>query len=579
MKLINKESVKLINQFSKKYRFQFLILFACIIITNILGSLYPLILGRIVDEVFYNNDVSKFARIVVIYLLVFAFNQLFHFLLNYVWVQIATTYLFDIRKAVFSKVLKLHGIELENLNTGDLIYRIREDVRHFLDIIHWSLFYGIGSLAEISFSIVLVSSVNKTLAFVIIIFLPLVTSISKYYSRMLAVRYKKLESEKGSLISWCYELIQNMDLLKLMNSIKRVQRIHARNLIGISRNEIEITKLELISERIAELLMLVCSLIIFSISAFFIKDNVLTIGGFVSIVAYFNKTAFSYKNLNGTFSDIARSAASIDRIREILEKESETDIDPVTELNNQALTLEFSRVSYSYGHNQLLSDINLKCNQNDVIAIVGESGCGKSTMINLINRIYTIDRGEILFCNENVNKIKLSKLRDIVGIVNQNISIFDGTIRYNLVFTDDPYKDDEISNVLKKVGLDKYVKNLESGIDTQISSRVLELSNGERQRFGIARVLLKNPSIVILDESTSNLDAKTEQLVQETIHKLKENKIVIVIAHNPQTILHADKVAIIKNGRVLGFDTHEVLINRNYDYRRFFKNAIEMNGN
>lgn len=279
-----------------------------------------------------------------------------------------------------------------------------------------------------------------------------------------------------------------------------------------------------------------------------------------------------FRLLNERINAIGKNTVSIGRVAEILEKESETEnIDNENfEINHG--NIQFKDVFFNYQKNvYVLNGINFGIKSGEVISIVGFSGAGKTTLVNLIYKLYEIDRGTILIDGKDINDFNLHNLRAQIGIVHQDTYIYDATLRYNLIFSDEKNRDSEIVDALKRAHLSKYYKSLVNGLDTALKTSNTALSGGQRQRLAIARIFLKNPRILIFDEATSSLDFEAETIIKEAWNDLCKNRTILVIAHRLSTIINSDKIAVLDGGQIVGFDSHQELLENNDLYKKLFK--------
>lgn len=289
----------------------------------------------------------------------------------------------------------------------------------------------------------------------------------------------------------------------------------------------------------------------------------ITSGNFVSFITALIMLYTPIKNLGNNLNDVQFSFMAIDRIFDMLNRKPAIgDTTNSLEINTLQNSIEFKNVSFKYGPKlpYVLENINFKANAGTTTALVGNSGGGKTTIVNLLPRFYNITSGEILFDNKDIRSIKLSSLRKNISVVFQDNFLFSGTIRENILFGKENATEEEINKAVKMAYLDEFIATLDKGLETQIGERGIRLSGGQKQRIAIARAFLKNAPIVVLDEATSALDNKAEAIVQKAIENLMKDKTVFVIAHRLSTIKNADKIIVINKGKIAEEGTHEELL-------------------
>lgn len=289
----------------------------------------------------------------------------------------------------------------------------------------------------------------------------------------------------------------------------------------------------------------------------------ITSGNFVSFITALIMLYTPIKNLGNNLNDVQFSFMAIDRIFDMLNRKPAIgDTTNSLEINTLQNSIEFKNVSFKYGPKlpYVLENINFKANAGTTTALVGNSGGGKTTIVNLLPRFYNITSGEILFDNKDIRSIKLSSLRKNISVVFQDNFLFSGTIRENILLGKENATEEEINKAVKMAYLDEFIATLDKGLETQIGERGIRLSGGQKQRIAIARAFLKNAPIVVLDEATSALDNKAEAIVQKAIENLMIDKTVFVIAHRLSTIKNADKIIVINKGKIAEEGTHEELL-------------------
>jgi subfamily B ATP-binding cassette protein MsbA len=277
------------------------------------------------------------------------------------------------------------------------------------------------------------------------------------------------------------------------------------------------------------------------------------------------------KSLGNVFNELQNGLASADRVFSILDIKSDiNDIDNAVELNQFENHITFKNVSFHYDQlsQKVLKNIDFSIKSGQILALVGPSGAGKSTLVDLIPRFYDVTNGAINIDGKNIKNVKLDSLRSLMGIVTQETFLFDDSVKANIAYGLDFVSDDIIKNAAIAANANEFIKELPEGYDTIIGERGVKLSGGQRQRIAIARAIVKNPPILILDEATSSLDTESEKNVQDAIEKLMHNRTVIVIAHRLSTVYNADKIIVLDKGLIVDMGTHKELINKDGLYKQ-----------
>ena len=301
-------------------------------------------------------------------------------------------------------------------------------------------------------------------------------------------------------------------------------------------------------------------------------DGVWTLGDFTAFILAITQMYQPIKNFAQLNSTIQKAVAGSERVFEILdEKNSIYDLPNAKVLDSFSKDIVYKNVNFSYEKGkQILRGINIDIKKGQTVAFVGSSGSGKSTIANLVLRFYDVDNGEILVDGINIKDLKLSSLRDKIGVVSQDVFLFNDTIKYNISYGKMDATDEEIETVAKAANAHKFISKMPKGYNTLIGERGMKLSGGEKQRIAIARAMLKNPPILVLDEATSALDSESEKLVQEAIETLMKNRTVILIAHRLSTVINADKIVVIDKGCVAEVGKHQELLDKGGIYSKLY---------
>lgn len=553
------------------YKMQFIGVFLIIVVTTAIVAFYPYLFGKLIDALFYDKNISMFVKIVLIYLVIYIINQILHYRLDIMVAKLGIQYSFDIKKNLLHKVLTYKSKDLSSLNTGDIISRVNKDADEPLNFIYHDIFYGLSAFMDFLMCFGIIAFINSTLAIIMLIMSLVVFLLSKYFEAKLAPLYKNIIKQRAKNSNWLFEVLNGMRDLKLIFSVDRCFDKYMKTETEIVDFSYRIAKKEIMAERVNDGVKLISTIIIYFFAAAFIIQNMLTLGGLVACVDYFNRMMLMMDRIYARIFRVSKRMASIDRVMEIEDFDSENDLSSNEQFDIAEGEVVFDAVTFAYEDNKkVLDQINLSIRPGERIALVGRSGEGKSTIAQLICRLYEVNQGEIRIDGKNINEIDVHSLRRQIGIVNQNAAIFSNTIRYNLIFSNKKERDHEIWEVLKQVEMDKVIAQLPKGLDTYLTSAGLALSGGQYQRLAIARAYLKKAAIMIFDESTSAIDGHTEESIIQSWNEMFKNHTVIVIAHRFSTIMNCDRVAVLENGKIVACDIHDTLVNTCESYRKLF---------
>ncbi|TCL56190.1 ATP-binding cassette subfamily B protein [Kineothrix alysoides] len=564
-----KGNLKLIWQFARNFKSYFILLYFCIITTTFIGSAYPYLFGRLVDEVFYDKNRSVFIQIVFLYGGLFLIGQILHFTLNITWAHLMTRFLFTVRKALFDKTFSLKAKTLYDIQTGDIVKRIRDDTDEFMHFIHWNVLYLSAGVISLLIALGMIFYFNVYIGFVTVTVTPLMTYLTRRFGNKVKVIYTKTRTEDGILQSWLYEILKGMREVVTLAASSRIIFQFAKKYIRIMRYSIETNRIEIISERVGTGVTLAAKMIVYILCGYFIWREQFSVGAFVSIAAYFEIVSAQLTEISQKWVAIQNNMTGVERVRWLLEQESEERYE--TPLIVTHGVVEFRHVDFAYQPGMdVLRDINIIINNGEKVALVGKSGAGKSTIANLMLAFFQPDNGVIYIDGQNINNVNLESLRRQIGIVWQDALLFDGTIRQNLLIARSDASEGEMDDALQKANLLGYIKSLPHGIDTVVGKGSQGLSGGQKQRLAIARIFLKNPKILIFDEATSSLDAENEEVVKESWNDLAEGRTVLIIAHRLSTISDSDRVAVLAEGHLAACAHHSQLFGNCVEYDELY---------
>lgn len=566
--------MKYIYNTTKGYRVQFFILFFSVLTSTITDTLFPAVIGELVDQIFYKKQMRGFLFYFLLYAGLYFINQCLYGLLNYTWAKLKVSYLINIRKQCFTHLLKLKATVLTKIKSGDVIKRIGDDTDFFLEFIHRSLFYILSNFLQLIISIGYLLYANIALGIIAIIMTPIMAYSIRFFSEKLMKKHQEIQTQKGLLDSWILEMITGIHQWKLLNAQTKVTDDYKFKTEQIICNEKQKGYLELTSESVNEALTLLGQLAIYSVAAFCVGKNTMTVGQFVACAAYFSTCSTYYNSLAKKITDISGNLVAIRRVEEFMDWEEEQENPESQDTQIEKGTICFKNVSFGYGKEMVLKEINLTIQSGEKIALIGKSGEGKSTVLQLIYRLYDPFEGTIYVDGKNIMEYTLSSLRTQIAVVQQNNGLFHGTLRENIILSNNKIADTRIWYILKGLKLKDVVESFPEGLDTKIGSGERELSGGQRQRIAIARCIFRNPKILLLDEATSALDTETETTVNTFIYKELPQTTIISIAHRFSTVLSSEKTVVIEHGQITNMGKHTYLMQENALYRSLYEEYL-----
>lgn len=563
----NQQRINTIWCFGKKYIPIFLISEICILVSYVISVLLPLNFKKLVDEVLYKNQYSLLYEVIRDYIFLFLIAAIFNFIYAFLWQYLSNHYVLDIKNKMFEKIIFAEASFLSRMNSGDMMTRIDVDSEQFIHIVQRNLFHFINSGVMCVGILFLVARINITISILLVVSAVLPIILTKLCGRFTEKYSRESRDISGDIVGKLYEVIKGFREIKIFKAegwaVKKI--FHPlKRLIYLGNN---VRKINFFVDKGISLINLIVTIIIYTFSVFLITKGEFTVGGFLAVIEYMTLLHKKFNWMLRIFLDWFNRKVSIDRVKEILEIRSEiSEGKEIKEISS----VEFRDIDFSYEKdNIVLKDLNFKVNKGEKIAIVGNSGNGKTTIISLLLGFYKANKGEILINGIPISEINAVTMRRKIGIVSQDIIIFEDTVRYNLNLGEE-FSYDKICNVLRAVKLLETIENLPDGIDTVISSSSHNLSGGQKQRLMIARMLLRTPDFIIMDEATSALDIETEMAISEYINNISDNTTMLIISHRFETIKNCNKILVLNNHKIEDIGTHKELLKRSPTYVSLF---------
>ena len=502
-------------------------------------------------------------------------KNLFVYLSSYVLTPIKNRIVNNMRVELYSKVLQLPIGYFTEKRKGDLISRITNDINEVEGSLIGTLEGWITDPLNIIFYFAVLFYVSPQLTLFLLICLPVIGFVIGRISRSLKKPSNEAAIKYGESLSVLDETLGGLRVIKAFNieAVLRSRFFKINNELTSAKNRIAFRR-DLASP-ISEFLSVAVFAAILWYGGTGILSGSIPLEGsaFIGYLALFYNIINPAKGLSTSFSNMRKGEAAINRIEEILNApvtvEDKTDGAILSSFNH---SIEFKNVTFAYDDVVILKDINLTIEKGKTVALVGSSGAGKSTLADLVPRFHDVSSGELLIDGVNIREYTLQSLRSQISIVTQEPILFNDTIANNIALgSEKEATNDAIEGAAKVANAYEFITQKEAGFDTNIGDRGGKLSGGERQRLTIARAVLKNPPILILDEATSSLDTESERLVQDAINNMMQNRTSIVIAHRLSTIRHADEIVVLQHGRIVQRGTHTLLMQEEGLYRKLIE--------
>lgn len=519
---------------------------------------------------------GKVSALVFVSLVILTFiflKNMFQYLSVYFLAPVRTGVVKDIRNAIFSKIIDLPLGYYSGERKGDIISRITTDVNEIEASIIRSLdlFFREPVMIIVYLGSLIYMSPGLTLF--VLILLPISGLIIGRIGRTLRRNSARVQKSMGSLLSIIEEAIGGLRIIKAFNAEEKTNEKFFQTNDHYTRLMIKNWRRRDLASPLSEFLGVAILILVMWYGGTLVlgQKSELSSAEFITYIGIFSQIINPAKQFTNAYYSVVKGMASVDRVNYILDTKS-----TIVEKNDALSLKEFKEaivyqdVSFRYNTAYVLRNINLTIEKGKTIAIVGQSGSGKSTLVDLLPRFYDVTEGDILIDGNSVKDYKIQDLRNLIGYVNQDPILFNDTFFNNIAFGVDHATEEEVINAAMVANAHEFIMSSPEGYQTFVGDRGGNLSGGQRQRISIARAVLKNPPILILDEATSSLDSESERLVQDALFRLMKNRTSLVIAHRLSTVQHADEICVLHKGEIIERGKHEELLKRNGAYRRLY---------
>ena len=582
---VTKELLVRILGYLKPYALQMTIVLILIGLSSVLGLLPTIITGRMIDEGLIQQNLPVLVKLILLSLVVTLGSQLIGVLQSYLNSWIAQHITFDMRNQMYRHLQKMSHRFFTTNSQGDIITRMTSDISGVQSIITSTMTSILSNSITLIAALVAMFQKNVVLALVGIVIVPLFMIPTKKVGKTrweITNESQKCQDEINGILNETLSVSGQL-LVKLFNK----EEVEAAHYEQINKKMVTLNLKESMAGRWFRLVLstvaTVGPMLIYLVGGVLMMkyDADLTVGDITVLVSLLGKMYSPVNSLLNLSVDWIRSMSLFQRLFDYFDMEVEIkNVEHPVVLNHVEGGIQFKDVCFHYQPDrQILKDISFDLTPGKSIAIVGPSGSGKSTIINLIPRIYDVISGEVLFDGVDVRQLDLAFLRSQIGLVSQETYLFNGTILDNLKYANPEATDDMIVEACRKANIHDFISRQTDGYNTMVGNRGLKLSGGEKQRLSIARVLLKDPAILIFDEATSSLDSISEDLIQSAIDPLIETKTSIIIAHRLSTVLACDEILVLKEGSIVERGQHDDLVKLGGTYTELyetqFKRALE----
>lgn len=574
-------SMKRYMKFVKPYNFQIFLTIVIGVIKFAIPLFIPILIKIVIDDIIgadaLTND-EKMTQLIywlggtaLVFLIV---RPPIEYYRQYLAQLVSNKILFDIRKKMYIHLQKLSLKYYSNTRAGEVISRVINDVEQTKNFVMIGLMNVWLDLATILIAIGIMLTMNVKLTLVTLLAFPFYAFSVKYFFGRLRDLTKERSQALAGVQSYLHERVQGMSIIKTFTLEKHEQKLFNETNGEFLDAAVKQTVWNAKAFAVVNTITDIAPLLVIAYAGYEAIHGRLSVGTMAAFIAYVERLYSPLRRLVNSSTTLTQSFASMDRVFELMDEEYDiVDKKGASTLGTSSGEVTFSNVSFQYekdGH-MILEDIDFRVNAGETVAFVGMSGGGKSTIISLIPRFYDVTKGQVLIDGKDVRDVTIESLRKQIGIVLQDNILFSDSVKSNILMGKPGATDEEVMEAAIAANAHDFIMELPEGYETKVGERGVKLSGGQKQRVAIARVFLKNPSILVLDEATSALDLESESLIQDSLEKLASNRTTIIVAHRLSTITHADNIIVIENGKVIENGSHAQLMKQRNNYYNLFQ--------
>lgn len=556
-----------------------------LIIISLLEFVIPQFEQYIIDKVIPKQDINLLFKVIVILLLTAIVLGILNYVSTYYMGVMSQNAITGLRNQLYSYILKLDTSFFQSSKTGDLMVRLTNDISNLQSLISANMLSMIGSIFTFIFVWVYIFIINWPMAVAVTVTFPLMFMIYRVFRNRIRAAFKAARLSQAQMSNQMQNTLTQINLIKSYTN-EDLEEDNFNEIASQNKNDmINATQNQAIFSPLIDFVNYLGVAIILALGAYFVIRQELTIGQLVAYLSYVAMLQSPIRAFTRILNQLQQSLVSYGRIMDIL-----AIIPTINNSNNVSQFpvikegINLKDVSFTYPIDHLLDenaalvaveDVTFKIPYGKTTALVGHSGSGKSTLTKLIDRLYDVDSGEISFDNLNIKDIDIKSLRENISIVSQDSYMIDGSIKENIRYGKRDASDQEIWQAAKLADIADYIDSLPEKMETQVGERGVKLSGGQKQRISIARALIKNAQIVILDEATASLDNESEKTIQKALENLMQSRTSLVIAHRLSTIHNADQIVVMDSGHVIEIGNHQTLMQKNGAYARLYNSQFE----
>lgn len=569
--------IKRVLKYIGKYKFSFIISLVLTLFSTVCTLYIPVLAGEAIDMIVGKGNVNfaGLTKILILILVAIIIGGISQYFTNTLNNRMANNTVKDMRTDAFNNLQYVPVSYIDSRNTGDIVSRIIADAEQFSDGLilgFQNLFSGVITILGTLF---FMFTINIWLALIVLVLTPLSLFVSKFISKRTYKYFKKQSEQRGKETSYIEEMLSNIEVVKSYH--REDENSENFDVINeeLGKDSLNATFFSSLTNPCTRFVNSIVYAVVGLSGALFAINGIITVGNLSASLAYANQYTKPFNDITGVITELQNAIACAGRLLEVIDAEKESDAKGQLPSNVKG-DFTVSDVAFSYDKNkELIKNLSFELKSGQRLAVVGPTGCGKTTLINLLMHFYDIDSGSIKVDGVDINTVSRKSLRQNVGMVLQDTWLKSGTIKENIVFGNENVTDEQVIEAAKKSHAHSFIKKLHNGYDTFIGEDGGSLSTGQKQLICITRLMLNPPPILILDEATSSIDLLTEQRITRSFMKLMKDRTSFVVAHRLKTIVESDLILVMKDGKVIESGTHKSLMEQNGFYKELYQSQFD----
>lgn len=569
--------IKRVLKYIGKYKFSFIISLVLTLFSTVCTLYIPVLAGEAIDMIIGKGNVNfaGLTKILILILVAIIIGGISQYFTNTLNNRMANNTVKDMRTDAFNNLQYVPVSYIDSRNTGDIVSRVIADAEQFSDGLilgFQNLFSGVITILGTLF---FMFTINIWLALIVLVLTPLSLFVSKFISKRTYKYFKKQSEQRGKETSYIEEMLSNIKVVKSYH--REDENSENFDVINeeLGKDSLNATFFSSLTNPCTRFVNSIVYAVVGLSGALFAINGIITVGNLSASLAYANQYTKPFNDITGVITELQNAIACAGRLLEVIDAEKESDAKGELPSNVKG-DFTVSDVAFSYDKNkELIKNLSFELKSGQRLAVVGPTGCGKTTLINLLMHFYDIDSGSIKVDGVDINTVSRKSLRQNVGMVLQDTWLKSGTIRDNIVFGNENVTDEQVIEAAKKSHAHSFIKKLHNGYDTFIGEDGGSLSTGQKQLICITRLMLNPPPILILDEATSSIDLLTEQRITRSFMKLMKDRTSFVVAHRLKTIVESDLILVMKDGKVIESGTHKSLMEQNGFYKELYQSQFD----